>query len=96
MDKIYEGTKGTAITIVISGLDDFTKIQNPVFKVLTPSGIEEDWECSVVALEEKLIHIVPDTYELSAGTYFIQPWFQYDSWYGPWGPTRLTVYKKFT
>lgn len=96
MDRIYEGTKGLNITIGISGLEDFSKLTNPVFKVLTPIGIEEEWECSIVSQTQSLMHILDNTYELIAGTYFIQPWFHYESWYGPWAPIRLTVYKKFT
>lgn len=94
--KVYEGAKGIVLNIVISGLEDFTLIENPKFYVLPPNTLDElEWPAAKIVDGQILRCYIPNEYDLVPGVYKIQPHFTYETFIGRWSTASFTIYRKF-
>lgn len=98
INGIYEGTTGVVLDIEMVNIENPDLVVNQKLYVKKPnSSVEEIWECSIVEIGEQIMfrYIIPSTYSLVPGTYFIQPYYEYGLWKGRTTTVRLNVLKKF-
>lgn len=97
-NSIYAGTTGVVLDIEMVNIENALLVQNQKLYVRVPNSSEEEiWDCSVVEVGETIVfrHIIPSTYTLVPGTYFIQPYYEYGMWKGRTSTVRRNVLKHF-